>query len=395
MNFQHLKSLAFISVPEDWKDDFYADLVRQNAPILVFFLPLILLFQALNMVNVLFFSNAGLSTWNNRSYFFLYAALFLASLLLFILIKKRNIRKKGDARKILMFGFVYATFFVLWGVLISLMDMRTNDHILVYAITMIGISMLIYLQPWQMLCLYLGGQAVFLLLLPLFYHSADFDGILINSTSIMAISSLISFSRFRGRCMDFKNRKIILLQNEKITEINRQLQLLVITDTLSGLHSRRFMETVLEDKWKAHVDASLSAAVIMVDIDDFKKYNDYYGHQAGDQCIKSIADAITECINSGDNYAIRYGGEEFTIILFNPSQESAVKIASLLCKAVENLQIKQSPLSDHPVITISEGVYYHPADSEYGMDESLHLADEALYQAKQQGKNRVVLYEKN
>jgi diguanylate cyclase (GGDEF)-like protein len=126
----------------------------------------------------------------------------------------------------------------------------------------------------------------------------------------------------------------------------------------------------------------------MIDIDNFKKYNDHYGHQGGDECLRLVAAAIRDSVRVTDLVA-RYGGEEFCVVMPGANPENAMMVADRACKAVSRLR-QPHELADNGIVTISVGVTSGNPASLADPEQLTKLADEALYEAKRGGRNRVV-----
>jgi diguanylate cyclase len=167
------------------------------------------------------------------------------------------------------------------------------------------------------------------------------------------------------------------------------LQRLATEDGLTGLANRRQLDGMLSTETARARRQSTSVAVLMIDIDYFKKYNDRYGHQAGDECLKVVAGALRLCLKRPADAAFRYGGEEFAVILPDTPMDGALKIAHNIRAAVRGLDVSHA-VSEFGRVTLSIGVAAQiPVTN--GADESLlRSADEALYAAKQGGRDRVV-----
>lgn len=185
-----------------------------------------------------------------------------------------------------------------------------------------------------------------------------------------------------------------LLIAHDVTErkaLEERLRNLSYQDGLTAIANRRRFDEKLEQEWRrAHRDRQ-PLSLIMADIDFFKHYNDLYGHPAGDECLKRIATVLHNAAGRPGDLAARYGGEEFAIVLPNTGSAGAEALAEQIRSAVEALQLPHADSSVSPWVTISLGVVTRtPADGE---DYPLLLegADRALYMAKQQGRNRVVI----
>lgn len=182
----------------------------------------------------------------------------------------------------------------------------------------------------------------------------------------------------------------IISSTKKNAEINKNLEKIANHDALTGLLNRRFLETDLSERWRYPVKVSGPAAVFMADIDDFKKYNDYYGHQAGDNCLRVVAGVMKNALQDCDSYVIRYGGEEFIAAVFLMEQEDALKKGREICRLVE---AEKLPNSEGGCVTISVGISHVSLTSEASLAQCIQDADQAMYQAKKDGKNRAVIIE--
>jgi diguanylate cyclase (GGDEF)-like protein/hemerythrin-like metal-binding protein len=159
-------------------------------------------------------------------------------------------------------------------------------------------------------------------------------------------------------------------------------------DGLTELFNRRFLDSTLERELARCKRESKPLALIMVDIDHFKKYNDSYGHQAGDECLKAVARALQASAKRAGDLAARYGGEEFSLVLPDTDGDDALRMAEALRRAVAAMAMPHTQ-SDEGVVTISLGLAVM-AGQNYGTAELLlRAADEALYYAKWGGRNRV------
>jgi len=166
-----------------------------------------------------------------------------------------------------------------------------------------------------------------------------------------------------------------------------QLDALSRIDSLTGLANRRQFDQSLRDAWERARRSGQGIALLMVDIDCFKDFNDRYGHPAGDQCLRLVAAALAVCAVRSTDLVARYGGEEFAVVVASSPPEGAMALAERMRHAVEQLQLP-SATSGRPV-TISIGVGTVPLVLEADPAELLAAADTALYAAKRGGRNRV------
>lgn len=167
---------------------------------------------------------------------------------------------------------------------------------------------------------------------------------------------------------------------------NAQLQELALHDGLTGLLNRRHWESCLEREFARHNRYSNPASLVLFDIDHFKKLNDTYGHQAGDEVIRQVARITREMVRDTD-YAGRYGGEEFVVLLADTPLQGASQFAERLRMAIEQLQISHEQLSLQ--CSVSVGVACIRTDMA-NHQALIEAADKALYQAKSAGRNQVV-----
>jgi diguanylate cyclase (GGDEF)-like protein len=179
-----------------------------------------------------------------------------------------------------------------------------------------------------------------------------------------------------------------LLAEQELTQANLRLQDQVVHDGLTGLHNRRYLEQSLGREESRARRSSLTFGVMMIDIDNFKRFNDTLGHAAGDAVLRAIGQYMLSAAR-GEDIVSRYGGEEFVLVM-SPAMEGTVRErAEKLRRGVQNLEIEYEGRRVGP-ITISIGIGIFPDHGENG-PEVLRVADTALYEAKRSGRNRVVL----
>lgn len=178
-----------------------------------------------------------------------------------------------------------------------------------------------------------------------------------------------------------KNRR------DETQELRRSLAEQAITDPLTGLPNRRYLEEFLEAELARIRRYGGECAVAMVDVDDFKHYNDNLGHLAGDEVLRMLAEAMQEDVRVSDVVA-RFGGEEFGIIMVNTAPEEAREAAERLRKQVEDRAFPREEIQPGGDLTVSVGYACCPRDGDR-YQELIEAADEALYDAKRSGKNRV------
>lgn len=177
--------------------------------------------------------------------------------------------------------------------------------------------------------------------------------------------------------------------NEQLGHANQELHRVSMTDGLTGIANRRLFDEFLLREWRRCARIQKPISIVMLDADYFKKYNDRYGHQAGDECLRAIAREIDSAAPRASDLAARYGGEEFVLILGETNGEGARAVASRIREQVVGLKIVNEE-SPHRYVTLSCGVSTVLPSDDKPVDKLVKFADNALYLAKKQGRNTVV-----
>ncbi len=187
-------------------------------------------------------------------------------------------------------------------------------------------------------------------------------------------------------------------QTQELNRLNQELQLnnqtltqLSAVDELTQVANRRKLNDVLREQWERLAQHRQPLSVLMCDVDYFKAYNDTYGHLAGDKCLVRIAQALLSVTWQSSDLVARYGGEEFLVLLPNADERAAEKVAQKIQAQVASLQLVHdgSPVADY--LTLSIGVVSVVPDRQRSPEVVLNIADQLLYQAKQQGRNNYIL----
>jgi diguanylate cyclase (GGDEF)-like protein len=164
-----------------------------------------------------------------------------------------------------------------------------------------------------------------------------------------------------------------------------KLEELATTDALTGLRNRRKFDSVIDEEWRRATRQKMPLALLMIDADHFKSYNDTFGHQAGDQVLIGVAICISDSVRRAGDCAVRYGGEEFAVLLPGLSAIEALRVA-------ETIRLKVQQWSDGPTVTtVSLGVAAMAPAAGQHWSHLVEAADKALYAAKANGRNQTVL----
>ena len=191
-----------------------------------------------------------------------------------------------------------------------------------------------------------------------------------------------------GVISDISDRKFA---EAALKEANKELERLASVDGLTQIANRRQFDEYLEKEWKRMKREQKKLSLILSDIDCFKLFNDNYGHQEGDECLKNVAQAIHSIERRPADLTARYGGEEFVVVLPDTDSAGAVHVAELIRKKVQSLQIPHAHSKAEPVVTLSLGVSTLLPGNDHEPKALITAADEALYEAKESGRNRVAL----
>lgn len=175
----------------------------------------------------------------------------------------------------------------------------------------------------------------------------------------------------------------------ELKELNCKLKHISTIDVLTGISNRRSFEKNIQIEWQRAIRTGIPLSLIMIDIDHFKAFNDCYGHQEGDRCLRQVAEAIVSSTQRPADFVARYGGEEFVVVLPETQREGALIVAERIRKKVESLAVKHKKSCVSPYVTVSLGISTLLPEKHYSVEELINSADKALFQAKFYGRNRV------
>lgn len=178
---------------------------------------------------------------------------------------------------------------------------------------------------------------------------------------------------------------------KKLHHLNKKLESASYTDSLTSLHNRRYFNITFDREIRRAKRERRYITFMMIDIDFFKQYNDTYGHIAGDRTLKAVAQAIKRCFRRPSDFTFRLGGEEFGALLVDTDELGSARLAKQLCKQVRALGIEHKSSKASDVVTVSVGVVSCVADDALDGDMLIKKADEMLYRAKEEGRNRYII----
>jgi diguanylate cyclase (GGDEF)-like protein len=249
-------------------------------------------------------------------------------------------------------------------------------------------------------CLLITTIFVYFMGGPIFYHS-------LAANVFVALVYLVAGGvlEFRGEfgydalCLIAVNIfcAVVAYMHEKTSRLRfleaGLLREMVARDGLTGIQNRRMFDLHMERIWLQALRENKRIAVLLADIDCFKDYNDRYGHQAGDECLRAVAVSLNQCARRPLDFVARYGGEEFAVVLYEASREYVAEVLTRIQRSIAELNIPHDASRVASRLTVSVGAALILPSPNRTPEGLVQLADEALYSAKEQGRNRVVVME--
>jgi len=200
---------------------------------------------------------------------------------------------------------------------------------------------------------------------------------------VLVAAAVYVFVLRRSRTREQALLKLVQERTEQLEQANRKLEELSFLDALTDVANRRQFEQILDLEWRRAVRSGAPLSLLLADIDHFKGFNDSYGHQAGDRCLRDVATLLDSIVQRAGDQVARYGGEEFAAMLPETDADGAEKIAERMRRAVESLETGGGR------VTISVGVATTLARENASPESLVAAADAALYDAKRAGRNAI------
>jgi diguanylate cyclase (GGDEF)-like protein len=178
----------------------------------------------------------------------------------------------------------------------------------------------------------------------------------------------------------------------KIERLNIKLEMLSRTDSLTGLYNRRYFDEMIDKEWNRCLRSKLALSCILIDVDYFKNYNDSYGHQNGDDCLRTVSDLMGDCFKRAGDFVARYGGEEFVVVMTDITVDESKKSVFRFQDSLHKLKVahQSSPISDY--VTVSAGLINMVPTNDTTVEDFIKKADLALYMAKEKGRNQLIIH---
>ena len=213
------------------------------------------------------------------------------------------------------------------------------------------------------------------------------DDYLVKPVSFVVLNAKI---RALQRLESMRTKQLEMSRD--LASANRELEKLSRQDGLTGIANRRYFDSYLVTEVRRAAREKAPVSLILSDVDHFKAFNDCYGHQAGDDCLRRVAAALSSAGRRPADLAARYGGEEFAMVLPGTVLDGAVDVAQAVSRVIGGLAIPHARSAVDQNITLSQGVVSLIPEEEGASENLIQHADQALYQAKQQGRNRYVVF---
>ncbi len=301
----------------------------------------------------------------------------------------------GAFNKITAFTALFA---LLWAAAVAVRHLHSESHVVALVSAIFLVSFVLYTKPLITICNYTTMYIFFISYC--IYSNCQHEIINIHSIKIFlfaAIAMSISIFLYTTKMKECINKEEIEQKNsnlatlnEKLKNLNEKLEQLAGTDYLTGLYNRRQFDVLLHTEWHSALREATPLSMIMLDVDFFKEFNDRYGHLAGDDCLKSLGATLLFTLSRPRDLAFRYGGEEFACILPLTDSQGALHICDNIRQAIHDLAIRHEGSSISDRVTFSYGVVSGIPKPGGTPETFKQAADKLLYQAKAQGRNKVV-----
>lgn len=387
-----IRSVLFISVSDSYKREFDQSTNRINVTRAKITAITFIVLEVMQFIASSIVKNENFIKQSDIYYRAMYILIIIVMAIYLLVFVKLENNMPENGTTIMAVGVSFTGFILIWCAGISLLDQLFYGQIIVYVVAIIAVAVTPFFKPVTLLSIYLTIHTAFLAFMLYFQKSS---GIIyanyVNSTTFIIISWVISCMRYKSRVEDFNNRKIIQEKSDELERVNKELEKLSQTDSLTGIFNRAVFDKTIRAEWNRCKCHLTPISLIMIDIDFFKAFNDNYGHQAGDDCIRQVAAMLSECSRRSFDIVSRYGGEEFAVILPHMDKEKALEIAERMRSRVEKLNIPHEYSSTSSYVTISLGVHTVVPSDRLSMEEFIGIADKALYEAKKDNRNNVVV----
>ncbi len=328
------------------------------------------------LVVLLLYGCFGAFSFRSSSLTFTYLIFFVLHGMMAFFIRHYNRRKYFSFRMVQRLCMLFVILVMSFILVISIFPFRDRPAIF-FSIFIMAIGQIFIFPLWETIAVLTGFEMLFLILSFCMKTLESFSYDWFGSVTAWIISLILAYLVWEIRLREGR--------------IRMALRKTSITDELTGLNNRRSFDEHLKDIFLICAEKREKLAVIMIDIDDFKQFNDTYGHPAGDECLRMIGSFIRDYATEEGIFAARYGGEEIALIVSGQKAEKAVKYANEIAEAISRFSF-HSEEKESIRITISLGMAVKIPENGQDHLNILKEADLALYRAKKSGKNRISIY---
>jgi len=306
--------------------------------------------------------------------------------ILYLLVRCRYRRNEDKVNKTLVYTLISLTYVNITAFGIYL-GVWANPGMIAgtYPGILISVLLLFYIPAVYHLCLTLCSMVVFTVLAVIFKSPAVYSIDIPNIFLAGIVSLVIGWQVIM-------NRVSLASHADNMEDERNNYYDQSTIDELTQLKNRRHFTNTIQRTVTNYRQSDNYLCVAIMDIDFFKNYNDYYGHPEGDECLRKVGEALKDLYNNMNIYAARIGGEEFALIWFEEEITETQNVASCVCEKIRSLNIRHEKSEAAPYVTVSVGVNVTPCGVIYDIETLYNLADKALYAAKQNGRNRFVIF---
>lgn len=285
----------------------------------------------------------------------------------------------------------FYSFTLFWGVVVTLIDQSSYGHVTAYLTNFLVATVLFIVSRRSFILLHFFPTILLIVGMFIWQENTKIlTGHFINITIFFIFATLGSRVLYNNRVRTFSQEVLLQEANQEMATLNRHLHQLVLRDELTRIPNRRGLYEYIQ----THTTTPQSAAIYVLDIDSFKTYNDFYGHLAGDQVLKQVAQAIDTCMQEKGYFSARFGGEEFVVVALQVDEHTAQEIATCIFNTVAQLHIPHEKSVCHSEVSISLGYTLGTIENQATLESLIKEADDALYGSKQAGRNQIQRYKK-
>lgn len=330
-----------------------------------------------------------------KFYIKMYMAMILLSLVGFILSNVLDKRIKRYDKKVDIILDIFYVLIIIWGIGISYKDLKSGGTSIVYMEMLLYTAVFFYIKFRESIIIYFFTNVIYIIMLnSTGIRAGRIYGEVLNSLIIVFMAIAISYKKYLFRFTTYNDLKLIEEKNKELNSTNEKLYKMSILDPLTHLYNKQKLGEICIHEYEKALNSGIGIVYIMIDIDHYKKFNDRYGHVAGDECLKNISEKLYLTVSKYNGYIGRYGGEEFLAVLSNINCIAIEDILKEIVNEIENMQIRNESSEVSEYVTISAGAYKGIPTKGECLSKFIELADKSLYMAKEQGRNRYVINNK-